>query len=110
MELLKDLSSETLLIIISILIIAMGGLLRLTILFAKSASEKIVLGIKTDMQAVLRKQDTHNRHLVLIGINVEAMHQTFEDLFNGEYKESFAKKRKELIENAEFLRTGTNNE
>jgi ABC-type Na+ efflux pump permease subunit len=110
MEILKDLQPSTLIIIIVILLLAISGLLKLTLYFAKSASEKIVKSIKLDMQTVLEKLDTNSNRLILIGINFDAMHQTIGDLFNGEYRDGFEKRKKELMENAIFLRRQSNSE
>jgi len=110
MEIFKDLQPVTLIIIITLLLIAISGLLKMTVYFAKSASEKIVTGIKADMQKVLHKLDNSDNKLTLIGINFDAMHQTIGELFNGEYKDGFEKKKKELMENAIFLRRQHNSE
>lgn len=103
-ELFKDLHPFTLVIIIVLLLGAIGGLFKLTIYFAKSTSEKIVSGITTDMQSVLRKLDANNIQLSLMVINFDAMHLTIGELFNGEYQDKFDKKKKELMQNAIFLR------
>ena len=104
MDMFKDLQPFTLILIIAILLLAIVTLTKVITYFAKNTSEKIVAGIKSDIQGISKKLDSNNTQLSLLVINFDAMHLTIGELFNGEYQDKFDKKKKELIQNAIFLR------